>query len=443
MSTTSLPAAPAARAQRLFGALPTHLGRMGRGLRFALMAMVCLLGSLLAVGTALIRFTEASTTGELSNIQNTLVVMAFLGAMAAVVVLRRRHTTPYAVTLVTAALPLALPLDATAALFALAALVRSRTGHLVWVCAGAVGVATLAALLRDARGATTESSVLKMMTSSGPAGRPIAVDLSLWVPFLVALVLMAASVGTGLLMRSRQDLALTTGRAVAAAQSTARLTDELGRQAERDLIAREVHDVIGHRLSLLSLHAGGLEVAAGHDPRLAQSAALVRSSAQQAMDDLRSLLRVLREPGQQMTATAMPSLGDLPEVIEETVDSGMPVISTVYLTQPEQADAALARAVYRIVQELLTNARRHAPGAPVRLVVRGGPAEGIRIETVNRLTTQKPGAPGNGLTGISERAVLFGGTMQAGLDEGSAFRVAVWLPWSTAALPEAVGGVLT
>lgn len=356
---------------------------------------------------------------------------ALIGAIVAVVVLRRRHAAPYAVTLVTASLPLILPLDATAALFALAALVRSRSGRLVWACATVVGVATAVALVRDASGRTTDSSLLKSMTSTHPPGQSVPVELSLWVPLIVAAALVGVAVGTGLFMRNRLALLATQGRADAAQRSSEQLSDRLGRQAERDLIAREVHDVIGHRLSLLSLHAGGLEVAAGEDQRLTRSAALIRENAQQAMEDLQSLLRVLREPEESaVSRTAMPSLADLPSVIDETVDGGMPVVSTIYLSEAEQADPALARAVYRIVQELLTNARRHAPGAPVRLLVQGGPGEGIRIETANRLTTQQPGPAGNGLTGVSERVALWGGTVRHGLDAGQIFRVSVHLPWS-------------
>lgn len=431
-------AAPLRVPARGFPGLRGGLSWLGARARFLAMVALCLMGSLLAMGTSLNRYVEASATGELSILQSMSILLATVGAVVAVMALRRRHTAPYAVTLVTAALPLIVPLDATAALFALAALVRVRAERAVWACAGLVGLATAAALFRDASGATTDSSMLKSMTSTHAPGQVVEMDLSLWVPVIVALALLGTSVGAGLFMRNRRALVATQGRARAAEQSHDLLHSRLGRQAERDLIAREVHDVIGHRLSLLSLHAGGLEVAADGDTRLAHSAALIRQSAQQTMEDLQSLLRVLREPETTpYNRTAMPSLADLPTVIDETVDGGMPVVSTVYLSQAEDADPALARAVYRIVQELLTNARRHAPGAPVRLLVRGGPAEGIRIETANRLTTQPLRPPGNGLTGICERVALWNGTVRHGLDGQHAFRVAVHLPWAAAAASRA------
>lgn len=415
----------------------TRLRPLGRVTRFGVMATVCVIGSLLGLGMTISRWSERSSTGDLTALQDLLVMASFVAAVAVVVLLRQRHTSPYAVTLVAASLPLVLPLDATAALFALAALIRARSGRLVWACVGLVGAATALALLRDAAGETTDSSLLKSLTTTHRPGVAVAVDLSLWVPLVVAIALLGASVLTGLVMRNRLALTVTRHRAEATEHSHSQLTDQLGRQAERDLIAREVHDVIGHRLSLLSLHAGGLQLVADADPQVVRSAALIRESAQQAMDDLQSLLRVLREPEETaFNRTAMPSLSDLPGVIEETVDGGMPVVSTVYLSEADDADPALARAVYRIVQELLTNARRHAPGAPVRLVVDGGPRDGIRIETANRLTTHHPGPPGNGLTGISERVALWEGSVRHGLDDDQTFRVAVHLPWAAANLTE-------
>lgn len=437
MSTISSGVEPVTRPVPLLDGGWARLRPVSRVTRFGLIVAVSLIGSLLALGMTLSRWTERSSTGELTALQDLLIMASFAAAVSVVVLLRWRHTSPYTVTVVAAALPLVLPLDATAALFALAALIRSRTDRLVWACVALVSAATVVALLRDASGATTDSSLLKSLTTTHTPGVAVSVDLSVWVPIVVSLALVGSSVVAGLFMRNRVALAVTRGRAEAAQHSSNQLTDRLGRQAERDLIAREVHDVIGHRLSLLSIHAGGLQVVADADPRVVRSAALIRESAQQAMDDLQSLLRVLREPEETaFNRTAMPSLSDLPDVIEETVDGGMPVISTVYLSEAEHADPALARAVYRIVQELLTNARRHAPGAPVRLVVDGGPREGIRIETANRLTTHLPGPPGNGLTGVSERVALWEGSVRHGVDADQTFRVAVHLPWASAGREE-------
>src|SRR5699024_4582424 len=150
-----------------------------------------------------------------------------------------------------------------------------------------------------------------------------------------------------------------------------------------------------------------LEVNAREDAQLAQSAALVRASAARSMDDLRSLLAVLREDPDAEPTMREPSLADLPAMIEEAVAAGAPVSSSVFLDRAETADPALARAVYRVVQELLTNARKHAPGAQVRLSVQGGPAAGITIDAQNPYLGPAAGhSSGQGLQGVAERVEL-------------------------------------
>ena len=153
------------------------------------------------------------------------------------------------------------------------------------------------------------------------------------------------------------------------------------------------------------------------------------------MADLRSLLAMLNDPLDAGPAEPDLSLVDLPAMIAETVDTGVPVSSSVYVDSAEQADPALARAVYRIVQELLTNARRHAPGQQITLEVSGGPRNGMRIDARNpyRPAGEQP-SDGQGLRGIAERVELLGGRLVYGLDDGGrTFRLTVDLPWRAAA----------
>jgi len=152
------------------------------------------------------------------------------------------------------------------------------------------------------------------------------------------------------------------------------------------------------------------------------------------MADLRSLLAMLNEPLDAEPAEPDLSLVDLPDMIAETVDAGAPLSSTVYVDGAEHADPALARAVYRIVQELLTNARRHAPGLPIRLDVTGGPANGMRVDARNPYVPVAGATrDGQGLRGIAERVELLGGQLAYGLDDGGrTFRVTVDLPWRSA-----------
>ena len=135
------------------------------------------------------------------------------------------------------------------------------------------------------------------------------------------------------------------------------------RQEERSRIAHEMHDVLGHRLSLLSLQAGALEVT---DPAAAGDAArTVRTTAKQSLDDLRQVIGVLRDGRdfQLSPGAPPPALTDLPTLVADTSQAGVPVNLTVLLDQAAPRRRRSGMAVYRIVQESLTNVLRHAPGA--------------------------------------------------------------------------------
>ncbi|MGO0576438.1 sensor histidine kinase [Ornithinimicrobium panacihumi] len=290
--------------------------------------------------------------------------------------------------------------------------------------------------LRDLLGGrTTETSLLRLVLSPPETPPTERVDLDLMTVSIAFVVLAVAPIAIGFYRRARAELQDTQAEATVQRAAAGEMSAQLSRQAERDLIAREVHDVIGHRLSLLTLHAGGLEVAASQDPELAESARYVRENAQRAMDDLRSLIAVLREPASAAQdagalAPASMSLADLAKVIDDMAESGGPVASTVFLQQAEEADPVLSHSVYRIVQELLTNARKHAPEQLVKLRVSGGPATGVAIEASNPVPRGHAINPsGSGLNGIAERVEILGGTMEVPREDGR-FSVRVLLPWS-------------
>ena len=172
------------------------------------------------------------------------------------------------------------------------------------------------------------------------------------------------------------------------------------------------------RALLFCLSCGALEANATDDPRLAQSARLVRESAGAAMDDLRSLLDVMREPvGAELPP--MP-LSHLAQVVHESFGAGQPVSSSIFVSEPDRADPQLSRAVYRIVQEVLTNARKHAPGSPVDVAV-SHETGAVRVHVVNPIADLAPpdrtGA-GLGLIGVDERVALLGGSVSHGVQDG-------------------------
>ncbi|WP_448073811.1 histidine kinase [Georgenia yuyongxinii] len=316
--------------------------------------LACMLLSLMA-GV----FSRLGLTAE-HGWQALLQGLVLLAGVGVPLTLFWRERAPFAVPLVASAVALVLPIGTSTALVALAGLMSRRRGRRVWWVAGAVALATVVSAVRDVSGPTKETSAFKQVFGPTDLAGNVPVDLSWWVVAVSVLVFLGLAVGAGALLRARRDAALATRAAQDVSRTSDRLNDQLGRTEERERIAREVHDVLGHRLSLLNLHAGALESRAVADPELAESARLVRESARASVDDLRSLLGMLREP----LAGGPPdlSLVDLPAVIEETVQTGAPITSTVYIDGAERAGPSLSRAVYRIVQESSPTPASTPPG---------------------------------------------------------------------------------
>ncbi len=363
-----------------------------------------------------------------SNLMSLIAVLGILAAFALPVLLVWRHRIPYITALVAAGTSLVLPIGNGLALVALATLIGRRRGPAVWLTTGAAALTVTWVSVADAVAQPRGASFLKQLFSPQHADLAADVDLGVAEVVILVVVSLALAIGAGLLVQWRRMVSSAESAVRAERAASGRLGDEVARRQERERIAREVHDALGHRLSLLTLHAGALEANAGVDSRVAQSARLVRESATTAMDDLRSLLTMLREP----EAASQPPvpLSALASVVRESFGAGQAVSSSILIQDPDGADPALTRAVYRIVQELLTNARKHAPTEQVFLTVDGSPAEGIVIEARNRYPGgwNRGGNESRGLTGIGERANLLGGNLRYGLD-GDQFRVRVTLPW--------------
>jgi signal transduction histidine kinase len=197
-----------------------------------------------------------------------------------------------------------------------------------------------------------------------------------------------------------------------------------------------MHDVLAHRISLLSLHAGALEFRPDAPPEeVARATGVIRASAHQALEDLRAVIGVLREsPDGEVPERPQPTIADLPALIDESRAAGMRVAYAwrVGADVPE----AMGRNAYRIVQEGLTNARKHAHGSAVDVTVDGAPGDALTIEIRNRLpvgagvAADNPGA-GTGIVGLTERATLAGGRLEHGRTEAGDYRLWAWLPWPT------------
>lgn len=356
-----------------------------------------------------------------------LVVIGFIAAIIASLALIWRHRHPLWWVVLASLLSLALPLGNTLPYIALAALIGRRRGSAVWAAAALVAATSTWVVISDARAQPLAASFLKTMFAPTGADPAVNADMGSATVVLMAALGWGTAVGVGLLLRGRREAVAARKSAAEDRLTTSALGDEVARRAERELIAREVHDVLGHRLSLLSLHAGALETHALEDPRLRSSAALVRDSASGAMQDLQSLLGVLRDDG--VEQPDLP-LTELPQVVEDSFGAGQLLTSSIFISNAEQASPTLSRAVYRIVQELVTNARKHAPGVRTTLRVQGGPGQAIVIDVTNPIipAPHSTTSAGRGLTGVAERAELLGGRVTHGRD-GTNFRVVVELPW--------------
>ena len=185
---------------------------------------------------------------------------------------------------------------------------------------------------------------------------------------------------------------------------------------ERARIAREMHDVVGHRVSLMVLQAGAVEMAAADTQKVEQLADQMQAAGRQALEELRQLVGLLRtEDSTEPTPLApQPTLADLAVLVEQSRRAGIDV-TLEPVGAARVLDEMVERAAYRIVQEALTNAGRHAPGVLV----------------VNRRPTRPPTAVpggGHGLIGLRERAHALGGTLRAGPRLDGGFAVEAVLP---------------
>ncbi|MFE9629186.1 sensor histidine kinase [Streptomyces sp. NPDC006527] len=247
---------------------------------------------------------------------------------------------------------------------------------------------------------------------------------------LTGALLVAGAVGWGLFVRALRERAER-------AESEAALRAEQARHREREAIAREMHDVLAHRLSLLSVHAGALEFHP-HAPaeQVQQAAAVIRDNAGRALEDLQHVLGVLRspfDPAAARTEPPQPTLRDLTRLVDENRAAGVRVEVERDLADEDSLSDFTSRTVYRIAQEALTNARKHAPGEPVRLTLSGTPGDGLTLDVSNGLPATAPAAPTpgarQGLIGMSERAALARGTFTHDRTDGR-YRVRAWLPWA-------------
>lgn len=214
-----------------------------------------------------------------------------------------------------------------------------------------------------------------------------------------------------------------------------RLEREAAQQAalaaieERHRIAREMHDVVAHSLTTMVVQADGARAAGAHDPSVtAPALGTIAATGREALAELRGMLGVLRseEPGPQ---APQPRLADLPGLLDEARAAG----TTVTARLPEERTVVpdgVALTAYRIVQEALTNVRKHAGPAAVRVALRAEPgAVVVEVRDDGRGAAAPDDGRGLGLTGMRERVAAHGGSLSAGPAPGGGFAVCARIPW--------------
>ncbi|MFE9632265.1 sensor histidine kinase [Streptomyces sp. NPDC006463] len=375
----------------------------------------------------------------------TVVGVLFGFVVGAVLVLRRRW--PVAVVLVGIAVaPAAMGfLLAVVGLYALASSEVPR--RIIATLASMSLAATFVVMYLRTRG-DVEADPLLVVALSG------FVAVALTVPPVLFGLYMGAR---RRLMESLQERADSLERELSLLADRAEERAEWARTEERTRIAREMHDVVAHRVSLMVVHAAALEAIAAKDPaRAAKNAALVGDMGRQALTELREMLGVLRAAEKPVrpavaavAATSVappatagryphvgsfedgPSLAELEALVGQSRAAGM-VVEMVVQGDGAGYAAEVEQAAYRVVQEALTNCHKHAPGArvtvrlahregEVAMQVENGPCDGMAAE---------PGLPsgGNGLVGMRERVLGLGGVFVSGPTDAGGFKVSAVLP---------------
>jgi signal transduction histidine kinase len=236
---------------------------------------------------------------------------------------------------------------------------------------------------------------------------------------------VAISVLLGLYVITRRHL-ITNLR-----EKAEQLEREQALLAQRAQIAREMHDVVAHNVSLMVVHAGGVEMIATQDPAAAaNSARMLGDIGRQALDELRQILGVLRLGGETDDRMRQPTLEGMTTLVEQSRMAGMEITFTTH-GESRSVEEIVERTAYRVVQEALTNVHKHAGRVRTKVLLHYRPrALNVVVENAGPQRPPPTVLPsgGHGLAGMRERITILGGTFSAGPTEDGGFRVAATIP---------------
>ena len=281
---------------------------------------------------------------------------------------------------------------------------------------------------------------------AGPLGRAVGagcsagvalVGLARWLAepvseqsvILVIGLAMATALLVGYNVRARRTYLAEVEARAARLEREREQAEELAAEQERARIARELHDVVAHHVSAIAIQAGSARAVRARDTAAAAEAlGPIEASARQALTELSRLLGVLRR-GDTAPREPEPGLDQLDRLLSEARSAGH-VVDLVVSGRRRPLPSGVELSAYRIVQEAMTNVRKHARGAPVEVALRFGDAE-LAIDVVDGggvAVASDAGGTGHGLIGMRERVAVFGGRLDAGPTPAGGFRVSAHLP---------------
>jgi signal transduction histidine kinase len=325
-----------------------------------------------------------------------------------------RRTAPLAVLATTGA--------ATVAIFALGDDPSGVSGLIALYTTAALCErrVSLAALVAAAAIAATGSAV----TADAP-GR----ETSAWFGAIIAVLITVGIWALGAYVQTQRRYRRELQERAASAEREREQLARIAVHEERASIARELHDIVAHSVSVMLVGVRGARDVLRISPDAADDTlARVERSGEQSLAELRRILALLREPEQRAESRPQPSLAELDELVASYRAAGLPVRLEV-IGEPTPLAGGVELSVYRIVQEALTNALKHADPTDVTVTVAFRDVR-LELEVVDDGTPANPDAAttGQGLVGMRERVALLGGELQTGWREGGGFRVAARLP---------------
>jgi signal transduction histidine kinase len=261
-------------------------------------------------------------------------------------------------------------------------------------------------------------------------------DLSWYWTLVFCTLMTGVVVAVGMYVGARRDLVASLRDRAERAEREQEMQVISAQAGERTRIAREMHDVLAHRMSLVALHAGALAYRTDLGPAdMRGAAAIIQANSQRALADLREILGLLRDTERGIDATEhrpQPTLDDLGTLLDDERAAGARITLRSGVEDVEALPTSVGRNAYRILQEGLTNARKHAPHAAVTVELAGRPGTGLDLSVRNPVPVggDRPcDGSGFGLVGLAERAAASHGRFEHGLTPDGEFVVRAWLPW--------------